>query len=215
MEIEEVSDGRLLLIKIGPLGSVSNNVYIVADRETNDAIVVDAPEESEKAVEAAKAFNVRRIVVTHRHRDHWAGIDPMLAGIDAPVFTHPLDREPYDSYVKGTLDHGDEVEAGSLKLRVIHTPGHTQGCICLLLGEHLIAGDTLFPGGPGRTRTPEDLKQEIESITSRLHTLPETTAVYPGHGANTTIGASKAEYAVFASKPHDPALAGDVLWLKS
>ena len=98
---------------------------------------------------------------------------------------------------------------------MIHTPGHTQGHICLRLGEHLLSGDTLFPGGPGRTQTPELLAQEIESITSRLYSLPDNLIVYPGHGANTTVAASKAEYAVFASKPHDPALSGDVNWLTS
>jgi glyoxylase-like metal-dependent hydrolase (beta-lactamase superfamily II) len=213
--MEEIRDGRLLLIKLGPLGQFSNNAYIVADSETNDAIVVDAPAESEKVVEAAKGFNVGKIVVTHRHPDHWNGIDTLVAGIDAPVLTHELDRSRYEAYVKGTLSNDDEIEVGNLKLRVIHTPGHTAGCICLSLGEHLISGDTLFPGGPGRTQTPEDLQQEIDSIVSRLHVLPDNTVVYPGHGANTTIADSKAEYAVFAAKPHDPVLAGDVLWLKS
>src|SRR3954447_4494267 len=200
---EEIRDGRLLLIKLGPLGPVSNNAYILADTSTNDAIVIDAPAESAQVVARAAGLNVRRIIVTHRHRDHWGGIDELLAGIDVPVYTHELDREPYYQYVKGTLAHGDEVEVGNLKLRVIHTPGHTQGHICLRVGEHVLSGDTLFPGGPGRTQTPELLAQEIESITSRLYTLPDTLAVYPGHGANTTVGASKAEYAVFASKPHD------------
>ena len=215
MEIEETRDGRLLLLKIGPLGPVSNNAYIISDALTNEAIVVDAPEESEHVVTAAKAFDVRRIIVTHRHRDHWNGIDALLAGIDAPVYSHEADREPYTSYVKGTLDHDEDVEVGGLTLRVVHTPGHTAGCICLRLGEHLIAGDTLFPGGPGRTRSNADLQQEIDSIVSRLYVLPESTRVYPGHGANTTIGASKAEYAVFAAKQHDADLAGDVLWLSS
>jgi hydroxyacylglutathione hydrolase len=160
-------------------------------------------------------LNVRRIIVTHRHRDHWGGIDELLAGIDVAVYTHEQDREPWAQYVKGTLDDGETVEVGGLTIEVIHTPGHTQGHICLRIGEHLLSGDTLFPGGPGRTQTPELLAQEIESITSRLYTLPDNLSVYPGHGANTTVGASKAEYAVFASKPHDPALSGDVNWLTS
>lgn len=215
MQLEETCDGRLLLIKLGPLGPISNNAYIIADSVTNDALIVDAPEESEQVVAAARGFNVRQIIVTHRHRDHWNGIDALLDGINAPVYCHEADREPYATYIKGTLAHDEEVEVGGLKLRVIHTPGHTAGCICLNLGEHLIAGDTLFPGGPGRTRSNEDLQQEIDSIVNRLYVLPESTHVYPGHGANTTIGASRAEYAVFASKQHDPSLAGDVLWLSS
>lgn len=214
-EQEITRDGRLLLIKVGPLGPQSNNAYIIADSTTNDAIIVDAPAESELVVPAARGLNVRSIVVTHRHRDHWAGIDQLLEGVRAPVYTHEADRESYAVYVDGHLDHDEEIEVGGLKLRVIHTPGHTAGCICLQLGEHLIAGDTLFPGGPGRTRSPEDLSQEIDSIVNRLYVLPESTHVYPGHGANTTIGASKAEYAVFASKQHEPSLSGDVLWLQS
>jgi glyoxylase-like metal-dependent hydrolase (beta-lactamase superfamily II) len=214
-EPEVIRDGRLLLVKIGPLGPQSNNAYIIADSTTNDAIIVDAPAESELVVPEAKGLNVRSIVVTHRHRDHWAGIDQLLDGINAPVLTHEADRESYAQYVDGHLDQDDEIEVGGLKLRVIHTPGHTAGCICLHLGEHLISGDTLFPGGPGRTRSPEDLSQEIDSIVSRLYVLPENTSVYPGHGANTTIGASRAEYDVFASKQHDASLSGDVLWLES
>jgi glyoxylase-like metal-dependent hydrolase (beta-lactamase superfamily II) len=213
--MEEVTrDGRLLLIKVGPLGSFANNGYVIADSNTNDALIVDAPAESEQVVAAARGLNVRRIIVTHRHQDHWAGIDPLLAGIDAPVFCHEDDREPYAGYVKGTLADDDEVEVGGLKLRVIHTPGHTPGSICLHLGEHLIAGDTLFPGGPGRTRSPEALTQEIDSIVTRLHSLPDNVQVYPGHGANTTIATSRSEYAVFAARQHDPALSGDVLWLR-
>jgi glyoxylase-like metal-dependent hydrolase (beta-lactamase superfamily II) len=213
--IEETRDGNLLLVKLGPLGPVSNNAYIVADTATNDAIIVDAPAESAQVVPQTRGLNVRRIIVTHRHRDHWGGIDELLAGVSVPVFTHEQDREPWAQYVNGTLDDGETVEVGGLRLDVIHTPGHTQGSICLRLGEHLLSGDTLFPGGPGRTQTPELLAQEIESIKSRLHTLRGSTHVYPGHGANTTIADSRAEYAVFASKPHDPALSGDVLWLTS
>jgi glyoxylase-like metal-dependent hydrolase (beta-lactamase superfamily II) len=214
--VQEVTrDGRLLLIKVGPLGPVSNNAYVIADSNSNDAVIIDAPAESEQAVAAAKSLNVRRIIVTHRHQDHWAGIEGLLAAIDAPVYTHEADREPYAQHVTGTLANDDEIEVGNIKLRVIHTPGHTPGSFCLRLGEHLISGDTLFPGGPGRTRSPELLAQEIDSIVSRLHTLPDSLVVYPGHGANTTIAESKAEYAVFAAKPHDPNLSGDVLWLKS
>jgi len=215
MDIETARDGRLLLVKIGPLGPVANNAYIIADEPTGEALVVDAPDQAHEVVEMTRGLSVRRIVVTHRHRDHWAGIDQLLGGVDAPVYCHEADREPYADYVEGTLAHGDRFSVGGLELEVLHTPGHTPGCICLRLGEHLIAGDTLFPGGPGRTRTNDDLRQEIDSIVGRLYVLPDSTRVYPGHGANTTIGASKAEYAVFAAKQHAPDLAGDVLWLKS
>ena len=81
-----------------------------------------------------------------------------------------------------------------------------------MLGKHLFSGDTLFPGGPGKTPTPEALKQVLMSITGTLFGLPDDTHVYPGHGADTTIGAAKAEYEVFAARQHPADLCGDVLW---
>jgi hydroxyacylglutathione hydrolase len=210
-----IREGRLLLTKVGPLGPFANNAYVIADGETGDAIIVDAPAEPEKVVAAAAGLTVRRIVVTHRHGDHWQGIDLLRERTNAPVYCHGADRGPYEGKVAGTVADGEEISFGGLRLRVLHTPGHTPGSICLLVAEHLISGDTLFPGGPGRTVRPEDLRREIESITSRLYVLPETVRVYPGHGDDTTIGASKAEYAVFASRQHPADLCGDVTWLGS
>lgn len=215
MANESVVDGRLTLVKIGPLGFASNNCYVLSDNETNDAVVVDAPEGCEAIKPALEGLNVRSIIVTHRHRDHWAGIDTMLSFVEAPVMTGDIDREPYAQYVTQGLADGDLVEVGGLQLRVLFTPGHTPGHICLVTGNHLLSGDTLFPGGPGRTRSNADLQLEIASIKNQLYVLPDDVVVYPGHGANTTIGASKAEYAVFESRPHDPELSGDVLWLES
>src|SRR3990172_3751022 len=94
MPTEKFRDGRLLLIKLGPLGQFANNAYVVADTGTNDALIVDAPEESEQVVAAARGLNVRRIIVTHRHRDHRAGIDVLLPGIDAPPFCPQADPPP-------------------------------------------------------------------------------------------------------------------------
>jgi glyoxylase-like metal-dependent hydrolase (beta-lactamase superfamily II) len=211
--VQEFREGSLKLVKVGPLGSFANNAYVIADTTTGDAIVVDAPQESEKVFPALEGLKVRSIVITHRHGDHWGGIDALKAHTSAPILCHADDAANRD--VQRTLAHGDEVEAVALRVRIIHTPGHTPGSICLLVNGHLLSGDTLFPGGPGRTMKPEDLQQEIESITSKLYTLPDTIAVHPGHGDDTTIAASKAEYAIFASKSHPPDLSGDVLWLTS
>jgi glyoxylase-like metal-dependent hydrolase (beta-lactamase superfamily II) len=215
MTTDSVTDGRLTLVKVGPLGFASNNCYVLSDNETRDAVIIDAPEGCEAIKPALEGLNLRSVIVTHRHRDHWAGIETMLSFVDAPVFTGENDRETHEQYVTKTLSHGDLVEVGSLQLKVLFTPGHTPGHICLVTGNHLLSGDTLFPGGPGRTRSNADLQKEIESIKSQLYVLPDGVAVYPGHGANTTIAASKAEYAVFAAKSHDPELSGDVLWLES
>ena len=113
------------------------------------------------------------------------------------------------------VKHGDEVKVGNLSFRVLSVPGHTPGSTTFVYGKHAFVGDTLFPGGPGRSRSNEALQQEIESIRTHLYALPDDTVIYPGHGDRTTIGASKAEYAVFAGKEHAPDLAGDVNWLTS
>ena len=210
MEIRE--DGNLRLAKVGPLGTFGNNAYLIQDRESRDAIVIDAPPDGERVLEALDAGRVTRIVITHRHPDHWVSIDTLKTTTNAPVFCHEADREPYAAKVDGTVADGEEIELGALRVRVIHTPGHTPGSICLLVGDRLISGDTLFPGGPGRTSRPEDLQEEIGSITSRLLVLPDETAVHPGHGDDGTIGQSKAEYAVFASKEHPADQCGDVTW---
>ena len=103
--------------------------------------------------------------------------------------------------------------AGTITLKVIHTPGHTPGSVCYVVGKHLFSGDTLFPGGPGRSTSPEALQQTIESITEKLYALPDDTFLLPGHGQDSTLGISKEEYRAFAQRSHPADLSGDVLWL--
>ena len=210
MEVHE--EGRLRLVKVGPLGPFDNNAYVIQDRETGEAIIVDAPQDGERVLEALGDGKVKAIVVTHRHGDHWMSIDALKIATGARVLCHETDRGPYDSKVDATLADGDEISVGELRVRVVHTPGHTPGSLCFVVGSHLISGDTLFPGGPGRTGQPADLQREIESITTRLFELPDETLVHPGHGADGSIGASKREHAVFASREHPAALCGDVTW---
>lgn len=208
-------EGRLRLVRRGPLGPFSNNAYLIQDRESGEAIVVDAPQDGERILEALDGGRVTGIVVTHRHSDHWLSIDTLKAKTGAPVSCHEADRERYAAKVDSAIADGEEIEIGGLRVRAIHTPGHTPGSLCFLVGGHLISGDTLFPGGPGRSDKPEDLQEEIRSITTKLFALPDETAVHPGHGDGTTIGRSKREYAVFASREHPPDLCGDVTWEES
>ncbi|MFW0858887.1 MAG: MBL fold metallo-hydrolase [Dehalococcoidia bacterium] len=85
------------------------------------------------------------------------------------------------------LNDGDTISFGNIELHVLHTPGHTPGSVCFLTGNHLISGDTIFPSGPGRTGSPDQLRQIIESITSKILVLPDDTRVYPGHGDSTMV----------------------------
>lgn len=207
------------VIKAGPLGPYDNNAYVIVDRATKRSIFVDAPFESEKAIERAAGTDVQMIVVTHRHGDHWANIDLVKEKLAAPVWCHEGDRAPYAAKVFDTVSDGDEIPIGETRVRVLHTPGHTPGSICLLIedaagGRILISGDTLFPGGPGRSDHPDALREMVRSIEAKLLTLPDDTRVYPGHGDNTTIGDARREHAVFASKEHPTDLCGDVTWME-
>ncbi|MEX2158018.1 MAG: MBL fold metallo-hydrolase [Dehalococcoidia bacterium] len=210
--MEVFEEGNLRLVKEGPLGSFANNAYLIQDKASGETFVIDAPQDGTRVLDALDGGRVSAIIVTHRHADHWASIDAVKSATKARVLCHDADREPYAAEVDGTLSDGEELSVGELRVRVIHTPGHTPGSICLLVGGQLITGDALFPGGPGRTGTPADLQQAILSITSRLFKLPDETLVHPGHGDGTTLGASKREYAVFASREHPADLCGDVTW---
>ena len=200
------------VIKVGPLGPYDNNAYVIVDTATRRSVVVDAPIGSERTIEAAAGTDVQMIIVTHRHHDHWGEIDLLKERLAAPVFCHEGDRAPHAEKVFDTLDDGAEIPVGESVIKVIHTPGHTPGSICLLVEGVLISGDTLFPGGPGRSDNAPALRELVGSIASKLLTLPGDTAVYPGHGHNTTIAEAKREYAVFASKQHPADLHGDVAW---
>lgn len=208
-------DTQVTVELIGPLGPFANNAYVVRPVGGGAATVVDAPAGAEAIVAALAGAAVERIVVTHSHRDHWDGFGVLRAYTAAPVFASERETELDASRGVQPLADGATFAVGAAQVEVIHTPGHTPGSICLRVGGALLTGDTLFPGGPGNSRSPEALAQEIASITGRLYVLPDATLVLPGHGPGTTIGTSRAEYAAFAAKAHPAELHGDVLWAES
>ena len=210
MQVHDEATFRL--IKVGPLGPFDNNAYVIVDPAAGEAAIVDMPAEGEKILEATAGLRVGKILLTHTHRDHWFSYDLLKGATGAPVYCHPAEAQMPPERIDVPLADGQELTVGSVAVRAIHTPGHTPGSVCFLVGRYLIAGDTLFPGGPGHSDTPEDLQQSIRSVVQRLYVLPDETLVLPGHGDDTTIGASRREYAVFASRPHPPDLCGDVLW---
>ena len=209
-------DEQVTVELLPDLGSYANNAYIVRPRDGGAAAtLIDIPQGFEAVLGALDGTAVERLLVTHSHMDHWGGWDVMRAALAAPVLVGAEETEIEAGRVAERLADGAELTVGEASLRVLHTPGHTPGSICLLLGGVVFTGDTLFPGGPGASRSNVLLKQEIVSITSRLYALPAETLVLPGHGPGTTIGASMREYELFTSKEHDPDLHGDVLWLEA
>jgi glyoxylase-like metal-dependent hydrolase (beta-lactamase superfamily II) len=210
--VETYREGDIEVVKIGPMGPYGNNAYIVADTSARESLIVDMPAEGERILEALADAKVKSIVATHWHPDHWMSYDLVRGATGAPVYVHEAEIKIPPERIDARVRDGEELTVGSARLRVIHTPGHTPGSICLLLGKVLLTGDTLFPGGPGRTAEPGDLSTLVRSIVERLHPLPEDINVWPGHGDVTTIGRSRQEYQMFASRPHRPDLHGDVTW---
>jgi glyoxylase-like metal-dependent hydrolase (beta-lactamase superfamily II) len=174
------------------VGPMDNNVFVLRCRATGDAVLIDAANEHERLLELCRRLGVRRVLETHGHWDHIQAVPAVRdAGYDVGVTAE--DAEMLDAY-DFVLEDDSVLEVGRLRLRTIHTPGHTPGSICFLVegSPVLFSGDTLFPGGPGATKFPGgDFETIIRSIDTRLFTLPAETLVLPGHGEDTTIGAER------------------------
>ncbi|MEE9122739.1 MAG: MBL fold metallo-hydrolase [Syntrophobacteria bacterium] len=198
-------------LEVGPFGT---NSYILICQETNESVVVDAPGEAGMVLERLKETQPKYILMTHDHFDHIGGLVELRSALEVPIAAHVADGGNLPVEIDLLLNHGDTISFGAIELEVLHTPGHTPGSVCFLTSKYLIAGDTLFPGGPGKTQSPDDFRQIIESITEKLFALPESTQVYPGHGEATTIKQAKQQYEIFSARPHDPNLCGDVVWDK-
>ena len=207
-------DSKIAIHKL-KCGPYDNNAYLLVCPKTNESIIIDTPAEPGKLIEAAKASKVKTILITHNHFDHIQGFTEVTSAIRASVGIGESDAQALPKAADFFLKDGEEVKAGTITLQVISTPGHTPGSTCFLVDKHIFTGDTLFPGGPGKTRTPENLKQIIESITSKLLVLGDDLNFYPGHGEDGDLKTAKEEHGVFASKEHSTDLCGDVLWLKS
>jgi glyoxylase-like metal-dependent hydrolase (beta-lactamase superfamily II) len=183
-------EGDDLIVRKIEVGTMGNNSYVLECPETHEAVVVDACFEARKILDAARDADVVGILETHGHFDHVEALPEVKEALDVDVYAHPADDYPVE--IDRPLADGDTVSFGRRSVAVLHTPGHTPGSVCFACGSHLVSGDTLFPGGPGNTRGDSRLfAQIIESIRTKLFVLPDATAVYPGHGADTTIGAER------------------------
>jgi glyoxylase-like metal-dependent hydrolase (beta-lactamase superfamily II) len=172
------------------VGPMDNNVFVLRCRHTGDAVLIDAANEHDRLLDLAARLGVRKVIETHGHWDHIQAVPEMRdAGYSVGITTEDAAMLPsYDEII------GDDsvIEVGDLRLRTIHTPGHTPGSICFRVEGKpiLFSGDTLFPGGPGATHFEGgDFPTIIRSLEDRLFSsLPPDTMVLPGHGDDTTIG---------------------------
>ena len=189
-----VDDATVELRKLS-VGPMDNNAYVLTDLGTGEALLVDAAAEPERILAQLHGRDLRAIVTTHGHWDHWQALEEVREATGAPALLHPADRDLCDVEPDGDLADGQRITFGGAAVQAVHTPGHTPGSTCLRLGDEvLLTGDTLFPGGPGNTfGDAEAFATIMRSLRERLFTHPDTTRVCPGHGDDTTIGAERAD----------------------
>lgn len=174
------------------VGEMENNCYILIDPATSECLIIDAAWEPDRILRAVEGLRVQRILTTHGHFDHHAALEEVRRRLGVPAGIGAGDEEMLRRPPDFLIHDGDTFRFGRFQLQAIHTPGHTPGSTCFLIGKHLFTGDTLFPGGPGNTKgDPRRFAEIIESIRTRLFTLSDDTVVYPGHGRSTTIGTEK------------------------
>ena len=194
-------------IEIIPVGSLMANCYFLIDEKSKETFIVDPGDEGERifSMVESNGLAVKAIINTHGHVDHIGANAFLHKKTGAPVWIHPDDssmlessRENMSVFVGNgltspgadrLLTDGEELQLGAEKIKVLHTPGHTRGGICLEGNGYVITGDTLFNASIGRTDFPGgSYKTIIVSIKQKLMTLPDSMIVYPGHGPESTIG---------------------------
>jgi len=180
------------------VSAMDNNVYLVIDRGSGDHLLIDAADDAPRLLELlaapAATGQLVGILTTHRHWDHTRALAAIAASTGAPVLAGAPDADHLPVPADRRLDNGDTVSVGGLTLEVIALRGHTPGSVTVALqGEGatplLFTGDSLFPGGVGRTGGPEDFDRLFADVSERLFAVyPDETVVLPGHGDNTTLG---------------------------
>jgi glyoxylase-like metal-dependent hydrolase (beta-lactamase superfamily II) len=199
-DVRELPD---VVLRKASVSSMDNNVYLITDRATGEQLLVDAADDAPRLLAlVAEAIpdggrGLATVVTTHRHWDHHRALAAVLEATEARSAAGRQDAAHLPVAPDLLLDHGSTVPVGALTLDVVHLRGHTPGSVALVLragdgSTHVFTGDSLFPGGPGGTRTPEDFRSLMDDLEDRIFgVLPDSTWVYPGHGKDTTLGAER------------------------
>ena len=193
-DVQDAGDLRITKVAVGPM---SNNAYLLRCELTGEQVLVDAANEASRLLELVGHDGLARVVTTHRHGDHWQGLEEVVAATGARTVAGELDADELPVTVDERVEAGSRVRVGSCELEVIHLRGHTPGSIALAYDDpdgivHLFTGDSLFPGGVGKTWSEADFAQLIDDVEQRIFDrFADDTHVYPGHGDDTTLGAER------------------------
>lgn len=198
------------------LGKWKTNAYIIVCKSTGKSGLIDIPSGAPTIIKHLRDTTLECMLLTHNHRDHTGGLRTLRERILAPLAINEFDNQKILPIRPDmALSDGDNVIIGNLRIQCIYTPGHTPGSMCFKLDKYLFSGDTIFPGGPGRTNSPEQFERIIKSIGKKIIVLPDDTEVFPGHGPATVLKIEKQAFDVFLKKEHPFELCGDVLWTTS
>ena len=188
--------GDLVITKVA-VGPMCNNAFLLRCAITGEQALIDAADEPDTLLELIGDEGLARVITTHRHPDHWQALAAVVDATGAETVASPVDAEEIPVPTTNLVTDGARVRVGSCELEVIGLVGHTPGSIALAYDDpdgivHLFTGDSLFPGGPGRTTRPEDFKSLMDDLESRVFgRFSDDTWVYPGHGNDTTLGVER------------------------
>jgi glyoxylase-like metal-dependent hydrolase (beta-lactamase superfamily II) len=190
-DVRELPALTISKLSVGPM---DNNAYLLRCVRTGDQLLIDAANDADKLLSLIGPTGLSTVVTTHRHGDHWQALATVIEATGAESIAHPEDA-PKIPVVTETVVDGDTIRVGDCELEVIHLVGHTPGSIAMLYRDpdafpHLFTGDSLFPGGVGNTfGNKENFESLLGDVERKLFDrLPDDTWVYPGHGADTTLG---------------------------
>ena len=183
------------------VGPMSNNAYLLRCRSTGEGLLIDAANEAERLREFVRLEGspVSAIVTTHQHSDHWQALEEVAEDAGAAVFAGAEDADALPVAVDQRLHHGDTLTVGDVTLEIIGLRGHTPGSVAVLYRDphgigHLFTGDSLFPGGVGGTKSPENFTSLLNDVEERIFdVLDDSTWFYPGHGDDSTLGAERGQ----------------------
>jgi glyoxylase-like metal-dependent hydrolase (beta-lactamase superfamily II) len=187
---------RLMITKLS-VSEMDNNVYLLRCRQTDDQLLIDAADDAATILGTVGSDGLVRVVTTHQHWDHHRALPEVVRATGAETVAGAPDADELPVPVDVRVEDGDRVRVGSCELEVIRLTGHTPGSIALLYDDpdgtpHLFTGDSLFPGGVGKTWSPDDFATLVEDVSTKLFDrLPDETWFYPGHGADSTLGAER------------------------